>query len=174
MTRALTATFALCLYAGCPATGTELVNLDDFIGGIEKADSDSACRTSAPVSALWKEIRLRYVPDPGASRLAKVNLPAQFAVAFGKAKLEKRDIAGYRRVSIPLTGIYRGLRTQQLTFDMGIENGISVVSILFAASQQEVESVLGKDLARATPTSWGEAKIVSRGGAAELVCDLSS
>lgn len=174
MTKAFAVACAMCLCAGYPATGTELVNLDDFIGGIEKADSDSACGTSAPVSALWKEIRLRYVPDPGAPRSTKVNLPAQFAAAFGKAKLEKRDIAGYRRVSIPLVGLYRGLRTQQLTFDMGIENGISVVSLLFVASRQEVESVLGKDLARATPTSWGEAKIVSRGGAAELVCDLSS
>ena len=105
---------------------------------------------------------------------AKVNLPVQFARVFGKAKVEKRDIAGYRRVTIPLTGTYRGLRTQQLTFDMGIENGISVVSISFFAARQEVESVLGKDLAHATPTSFGEAKIVNRGVVAELVCDLST
>jgi hypothetical protein len=174
MTKAFAVACALFLSAGYPATGVELVNLDDFIAGIEKADSDSACRTSAPISALWKEIRLRYVPDPGTPRSTRVNLPAQFASAFGKAKLDKRDIAGYRRISIPLVGTYRGLRTQQLTFDMGIENGISIVSILFSASQREVENVLAKDLARATSTSWGEAKIVSRDGAAELVCDLSS
>ncbi|MGO4402636.1 hypothetical protein AB4Z10_00050 [Bosea sp. RAF48] len=173
MTKLLAAAFAMCLWAGCPVIA-DVVNLDDFIGGIEKADSETVCRTSAPMSALWKDVRNRYVPDPGASPSARVQLPAPFVRAFGKAEVENRDVAGYRRIRIPLRGIYRGLRTEQLTFDMGIENGISVVSILFAASRREVENVLGTDLARATPTSFGEVTIVNRGEAAELVCDLST
>ncbi|MCV9941048.1 hypothetical protein OIU35_32255 [Boseaceae bacterium BT-24-1] len=174
MTRALAASFAMCMYAGYATAETSLVNLDDFIGGIEKADGEYACKTSEAVSALWKELRLRYVPYPNQKPLAKVNLPARFAAAFGKAKTENRDSAGYRRIIVPLTGTYRGLRTQRIAFDMGIENGISIVSILFDASKPEVEGVLGADLARATPMSWGSAEIVGRGKATELVCDLSS
>lgn len=174
MMRLFAATFAMCVCADYAAAETSLINLDDFIGGIEKADGEAACKTSEPVSALWNELRLRYVPDPNKKPSAKVTLPPRFAAAFGKARIENRDSAGYRRISVPLIGTYRGLRTQQIAFDMGIENGISVISIFFDASKLAVESVLGADLARATPMSWGSAEIVRRGKATELICNLST
>lgn len=174
MIRAFVVTFAICAYIGDAAAETELINLDDFIGGIEKADSDYACRTSEPMSTLWNELRLRYLPIRDKKPLNRVNIPARFAAAFGKARIEKRDSAGYRRISVPLVGNYRGLRTRRLIFDMGIENGISIVSISFDATKREVESALSADLARKTSTSWGAAEIVSRGKSAELICDLSS
>lgn len=45
---------------------------------------------------IWKDLGLRYVPYPGQKPLDKVNIPARFAAAFGKAKIEKRGNADYQ------------------------------------------------------------------------------
>lgn len=172
MTKLFAATLSACLWVGWPAAGAELVNLDDFIGGIEKADGRFACQISAPVSDVWGELVRRYAPRPGEQRPTKVKLPQQFASAFGKARAEKHD--GFTRIRVPLVGTYRGLRVRQIAFDTGIENGISIVYVLFDASMDEVSNALLSDLVKRTRMSFGEAEIVSRGTGTELVCDKST
>ncbi|MFC5393971.1 hypothetical protein [Bosea vestrisii] len=168
------AVLTMCLSAGWSTARAELTDLNDFIDGIEKADSDSACQVSEPMSALWKELRLRYVPSVNEKPSEKVSIPARFSAAFGKANIKKRDSEGYRHVIIPLIGVYRGLITNRINFYIGIENGISIISISFKDSKKKVERILGPDLARRTSMSQGYAEIIGRGAGSELVCDLST
>lgn len=166
--------FIACLLVGYSTARAEAVNLDEFIGGIEKADSRYACQESAGIAELRTELRLRYFPFPNEQRSTKVKFPAKFAAAFGKEKVETNKSEGFRRVHIQVNGLYRGFRVRGISFESGIENGTNFIRILFANPKEELAAVFGPDLAQSTPLSWGEAEIVSRRDGAELVCDLSS
>ena len=108
-----------------------------------------------------------------------MKIPDRFAPAIGKARAE--DHKTYTVIRVPLVGTYRGLRTREIVLYGGHSNGINATHILFDASRQEIEKVLGPDLAQVRQ-GWDEgdygfvwrAEVVSRGKGADLICDTST
>jgi hypothetical protein len=151
-----------------------LINLDGFIAGIEKGGLEGGCVPKGPLSSFIGQLIARYSSFADGTRKpsAQVKIPEQFAAAIGKARVQKRE--GYTIIQVPLVGIYRGLRTRQLTIHTGHENGISETRILFDASKREAEDAVGRDIVPKEHPAGFNGKIVKRGAGAELICDTST
>jgi hypothetical protein len=157
------------------ARADELIDLGSFIAGIEKGGLDEACRPKGPLAKFTGQLINRYSFDRSRHDPSRgVTIPKEFAAAIGTAQAENRKRDGYTAIRVPLVGLYRGLRTRELTVHTGHQNGISELRILFDNSRDEVESVLGPDLAPARRPLDFPRDVVSRGKRAELVCDNST
>lgn len=163
------------VFASVTARGNDLIDLGSFIAGIEKGGLEQACRPQGPLGEFAGQLIKRYSFDLSVRKKnTHVTIPKQFAAAIGKAKAENRKSDGYTVIRVPLVGLYRGLRVRELTVHTGHQNGISELRILFDNSRDEVESVLGPDLASARRPLDFPRDVVSRGQGAELICDNST
>ncbi len=153
----------------------ELVNLDDFIAGIEKGGLDGGCVPKGPLANFIGQLIERYSLFADGSRIggAPVKIPVQFAAAIGKASAQSHK-DGHSIIRVPLVGTYRGLRTRELIVHTGHENGYSETRILFAASKDEVEAIIGREIVPAGHPAGFNGKVIGRNKGSELICDTST
>ena len=83
-------------------------------------------------------------------------------------------------VSVPLQGTYRGLPVSRLDFELGNENGMYTVAVVFDAPVKTVESKLGAEVAKARkalprkfPDRVPSIEILPENAGAKLLCILS-
>ena len=170
---------ASCLFS--PASASEVVNLDVFIAGIEKGGSDG-CRPKGPLAEFVRRLGERYSFEQGSRRRAEmIRIQEPFKPAIGKAQADNRK--QFTVIRVPLIGRYRGLPTREITFFVGHSNGVNATHILFDATKEEVERVIGGDVAQVRQAFAADeiardfgfrAEIVAKNRRASLVCDTSA
>ncbi|MCJ2023200.1 hypothetical protein [Methylobacterium sp. J-067] len=135
----LVITFAV-LIAGV-AQASEPTDVSNFIKGLELG-----CGLSEELKAFRSELNARYTFEAGSKRLQKgVNVPKPYAKAVGRVLAFDRG--EYTEVVVPLNGIYRGLHTRSLIFDIGHSNGVNVIKLVFDAARSKVNSIIGRQVA---------------------------
>ena len=123
------------------AQASEPTDVSNFIKGLERG-----CGLSEELTAFRSELNARYTFEVGSKRLQKkVNVPEPYVKAVGRAL--SFDRGEYTEVVVPLNGIYRGLHTRSIIFDIGHSNGVNVIKVVFDAVRSKVESVIGRQVA---------------------------
>src|SRR5215208_6711222 len=109
-------------------------DLGGFLGGFETACSGSKAFVRHMISLGEK-----YTSSGDSSR--PVLVPDAFKDSIGQEKVA--DKGEWMDVSVPLQGTYRGLPVSRLDFELGNENGMYTVAVVFDAPVKTVESKLG-------------------------------
>ncbi len=153
------------------APASSPADLNGFLDGFE-----TKCTGPAVFTAYRNSLGERYTTS-GSSR-HKVFVPAAFKEAIGRERVANKG--EYMTVSVPLQGTYRGLPVSRLDFELGNENGIYTVALVFAAPLDAVRATLGapvtatrKALPGQLPTRHPSIAIRRDKAGTMLFCNLS-
>jgi hypothetical protein len=145
-------------------------SFDRFLDGF-----DRQCKTNAQFEDFSRSLGQRVFQG------GQTQLPQELRSAFGAARIVRKS--DHMDVFVPLTGAtWRGVPLAGIQFFMGIENGISVNAVVFAAPASEVRRVFGPTVTasaramQADPNneSGSTISLGTTAGKPSIVCDLST
>lgn len=155
----------------------EALRFDSFLVGAEKCKpADAFARFKDDVWKKYGQYSNAFVPlvEPQIT----VRIPPEIAAGFGRVRQIKKE--GYTEVRVPVTATWGDLPLAAIEFNFGIENGISLYSIRFAARREAVVGAFGgrvaaaaKALERESIGTAGMSIEISKDKPA-IVCDSSN
>ncbi|WP_454915439.1 hypothetical protein [Xanthobacter sediminis] len=168
------------LLGAAPAQAAEL---DDFLGNLDECDFPAQGSAFARFTASLFQRYGNSADGPQGYAAdhtgVVVVLPPELAAAFGAAT--SRNFGDYTLVTVPVDGTFGSLPLSGMTFSFGNQNGISAITLVFAASQADVAMAFGDSVERgddrgqdAGRTGPGYSAEIPPGEPGRITCDWSS